>query len=149
MPGAGRVPKPPDQLRRRNKDVIPWRTVVADGELRGADLPEGVLPAGQDWHPMTRRWWDAWRCSPQAQIFIDTDWLYLLDTARLHHELWCGRWEFAVELRLRVAKFGGTPVDRARLRVQIGVRGDARLEPAVVTDVEQRRRERKALHIAD
>ncbi|HTI28265.1 MAG TPA: hypothetical protein VL652_45200, partial [Kutzneria sp.] len=65
-------------------------------------------------------WWDTWRRSPQAQTFTETDWDFLLDTALMHHTMWLkGRWEFASELRLRAAKFGATPEDRARLRMQV------------------------------
>jgi hypothetical protein len=32
-----------------------------------------------------------------------------------------GRWEFASEVRLRVAKFGATPEDRIRLKQEIEV----------------------------
>lgn len=49
-----------------------------------------------------------------------TDWDFLLDTALLHAELWSGNRSVAAELRLRVAKFGATPEDRARLRIQVG-----------------------------
>lgn len=75
--------------------------------------------AGFDWPGATRRWWDTWRRSPMAQTFTDTDWDFLMDTALLHAELWAGNGAVASELRLRVAKFGATPEDRARLRLQI------------------------------
>lgn len=42
-----------------------------------------------------------------------------MDTALLHAELWSGNGAVASELRLRVAKFGATPEDRARLRMSI------------------------------
>jgi hypothetical protein len=49
------------------------------------------------------------------------DWDFLLDTALMHHEMWKNRkWELAAEIRLRVQKFGATPEDRSRLRVEIG-----------------------------
>jgi hypothetical protein len=38
----------------------------------------------------------------------------------MHHTMWSkGRWEFAAELRLRAAKFGATPEDRARLKIEV------------------------------
>lgn len=99
--------------------------VEDDGELRGPLLPEGVLPDDEDWHPRTRQWWDTWRRSAQAQVFIDTDWDFLLDTALLHHVMWTkGRWEFASEVRLRAAKYGATPEDRMRLKLQIETPAD-------------------------
>jgi hypothetical protein len=36
----------------------------------------------------------------------------------MHHAMWSkGQWTLAAEVRLRVAKFGATPEDRARLRI--------------------------------
>jgi hypothetical protein len=101
-------------------------TVTDDGELRGPDLPAEIK-----WPEATRRWWDTWRRSPQAQTFTATDWTFLLDTAVLHSEFWLGDKSVAAELRLRVAKFGATPEDRARLRLNIG--GDDAAAPAVKT----------------
>jgi hypothetical protein len=92
---------------------------MADGEIRGRELPEGVLD-NESWHPRTVQWWETWRRSAQAQMFTDTDWEFLLDTALMHHTMWAKqKWEFAAELRLRSAKFGATPEDRMRLRLSI------------------------------
>lgn len=75
---------------------------------------------GEPWHARTLAWWDTWRKSPQAQTFVATDWDFLIDTALMHHTMWSkGRWEFAAELRLRAAKFGATPEDRARLKIEV------------------------------
>jgi hypothetical protein len=112
--GRGPAPKDPSTRRRRNADPVPTTVVVADGQLRGPDLPDGY-----DWPAQTRRWWETWRSSPQSQALTETDWDFLLDTALLHAELWAGNGSVAAELRLRVAKFGATPEDRARLRMQV------------------------------
>src|SRR3989442_985743 len=114
MPGRGPAPKDPAQRRRRNVDPVPSTEVAADGSVRGPDLPVGF-----DWPAPTRDWWETWRRSPQASAFTDTDWGFLVDTALLHAELWAGNGAVAGELRLRVAKFGATPEDRARLRMTI------------------------------
>ena len=59
-----------------------------------------------------------WRRSPQADVMIESDWYFLLDTALMHDAMWSkGQWTLAAEVRLRVAKFGATPEDRARLRL--------------------------------
>lgn len=115
MAGRGPAPKDPSTRRRRNADPVPTTVVAPDDELRGPELPSGF-----DWPAPTRRWWETWRRSAQAQTMTDTDWDFLLDTALLHAELWAGNGAVAAELRLRVAKFGATPEDRARLRLQIG-----------------------------
>ena len=89
--------------------------MAADGQVHGPELPDTY-----DWPEPTLTWWDTWRKSPQAQAFTDTDWSFLLDTALLHARFWGGEAGQASELRLRVAKFGATPEDRARLRLSIG-----------------------------
>ena len=114
MAGRGPAPKDPAKRRRRNVDPVPTTVVASDDVVRGPELP-----ASYDWPRQTREWWETWRSSPQATAFTDTDWGFLLDTALLHAELWAGNAAVASELRLRVAKFGATPEDRARLRMQI------------------------------
>lgn len=85
-----------------------------DGKVRGPELTDGF-----DWPAPTRSWWENWRRSAQAQRMTDTDWDFMLDTAMLHAELWSGNGAVAPELRLRVAKFGATLEDRARLKMAI------------------------------
>ncbi|WP_282203881.1 phage terminase small subunit [Kitasatospora fiedleri] len=121
----------------------------SDDELRGPELPEGVLGLDEDsgltvdWHPMTKLWWESWRTSAQAQTFTATDWLFLIDTALMHHTMWArGRWEFASEVRLRAAKFGATPEDRMRLKLQVdgpNSKPAPPIQPAGVTDISSRR----------
>lgn len=94
--------------------------VAADGQVRGPDLPDG------DWPDATRAWWEAWRVSAQAQAFTDVEWHYLLDTALLHRALWLGDTRVAGELRLRLARFGATEVDRDRMRLQVDPPNPAR-----------------------
>lgn len=104
--------------------------MTPDDELRGPDLPIDVLPGDEEWHVRTQAWWATWRRSPQAQTFTTTDWDFLIDTALMHHTMWSkGRWEFASELRLRAAKFGATPEDRLRLRMQVEIPGDEKPKP--------------------
>lgn len=120
MAGRGPAPKDPTKRRRRNSDPAPAATVNADGRTRGPGLPAGVLPDDEVWHPRTVSWWQTWRKSAQAQTFTGTDWDFLIDTALMHHIMWTkGRWEFASEIRLRAGKFGATPEDRMRLRIQV------------------------------
>ncbi|MFC6256710.1 hypothetical protein ACFP5Z_06625 [Kocuria oceani] len=151
MAGSGPAPK---HGRSRSRDT-PERTNLADERNRprelvksatklGPTLPRDVLPGGETWHPVTRKWWDHWRSSPQAaRMLSEPDWDVLLDTALMHHQMWSkGRWEFAAEIRLRVAKFGATPEDRLRLRSEIQVPettpvGDAAEES--VTSLDSRR----------
>lgn len=126
MAGHGPAPKDPDERRRRNADPIPTSTLVEDDEVRGPDLPGGI-----EWPLPTLAWWETWRRAPQTQAFAQTDWDFLVDTALLHARFWKGDEKVAGELRLRVAKFGATVEDRARLRMQIG---DPKAERAKKSD---------------
>jgi hypothetical protein len=90
-------------------------TITADGKTHGPSLPRGYR-----WHPMTQRWCGHLRHSPQASLVSDLDWDYCVDTAVLHSEYWRSNGaEHAAELRLRLAKVGATPEDRARLHWKV------------------------------
>jgi hypothetical protein len=122
MAGRGFAPgreKDASQRRRRNK-AAPVTVLVADGKVRGPELPDSY-----EWPDATLNWWETWRTSAQAQKFTETDWLFLIDTAVLHADFWLGNHarSVAAELRLRVAKFGATPEDCARLRISVGEAG--------------------------
>lgn len=77
------------------------------------------------WPAVTVQWWKMWSESPLAGDFTANDWSELLDTALLHARVWSGEFRFASELRLRVAKFGATPEDRARLRITFALAEEA------------------------
>jgi len=117
---AGPLRKPDDQRARRNKDVVPLRIVEVE------PTPQPELPVGIDWHPQTILWWHMWGQSEFAVDFTDAEWSYLTDTALIHNEFWTNAdMRVAGELRLRAAKFGVTPEDRVRLRIQILAKEDA------------------------
>lgn len=129
MAGRGPQPKSPGRRARSNSDPIPT-TVL---RFEAADQPS--LPTVQVevdgklvefvWPAATERWWAMWRDSPQAENFGSTDWDFLLDTALIHARFWNGNLSVGSELRLRVAKFGATPEDRARLRMQFAQADEA------------------------
>ncbi|HMG44982.1 MAG TPA: hypothetical protein VK611_26855 [Acidimicrobiales bacterium] len=77
------------------------------------------------WPERTRNWWRTWADSPLAPDFTESDWEFLLDTALIHAQFWNGDMKVASELRQRVGKFGATPEDRARLKVQFADADDA------------------------
>lgn len=115
MPGHGPRPKPADQRARTNSDPLG----VTALNLRAAPQPKLPTPPRWlrgGWPKATRAWWATWGQAAQAELFTQTDWDYLLDTALIHAQLWSGDPKVAAELRLRVAKFGATAEDRARLR---------------------------------
>lgn len=124
MAGKGFAPKDPSRRARRNADPVglttlefipsdqpelPQLTRVMDEETGAREL--------LDWHPQTIQWWEMWQRAAQSDTFTETDWSFLVDTALIHHRFWSGDMRAAAELRLRVAKFGVTPEDRARLRM--------------------------------
>lgn len=112
MAGMGPPPKANGRKVRRNQDTIA-ATVVRFEPAEQPELPEEI-----PWPPQTLRWWEMWGASPLSENFGSTDWDFLLDTALLHAHFWGGDTSKSAELRLRVAKFGATPEDRARLRIQ-------------------------------
>jgi hypothetical protein len=115
---AGRGPAPKDPSRRAGKAKDPNPTT----SIRFERAEQPPLPDDVDWHPQTRRWWQMWAETPQAEHFMASDWDFLLDTAVLHSAYWQkGQWTLAAEIRLRVAKVGATPEDRQRLRYQMAV----------------------------
>ncbi len=118
---AGRGPAPKGR-RARDRDTPEIASLEVTDTLSGSPLPEGVLPDGEAWHPQTVRWWDSLRRFPLLKDEPEIGWQFLIDTALMHHVMWTkGRWEFASELRLRVAKYGATPEDRMRLKIKIEV----------------------------
>lgn len=143
MAGHGPAPKG-ERARDRDTPESTTLTEPDEGVLFGAALPDGVLPGGEAWHPQTLALWDALRRNPLLAAEPALGWEFLIDTALMHHTMWTkGRWEFASEVRLRVAKFGATPEDRMRLKLKIEV--PASVAPksqqvvAAVTNIASRR----------
>ncbi len=126
MAGRGPAPKPEDsRARGKRSDPTVLRVIHAD-PVPQPDLPAfdvAVTVDGEiisqrfEWPERTREWWAMWADSPLSADFTATDWSELLDTAVIHAKFWTGDTKLAPELRLRAAKFGATPEDRARLRI--------------------------------
>jgi hypothetical protein len=116
MAGHGPPPKDADRRARGNRsNKVDILRVVHQAQK----VEPLTLPAGEDWHPQTIRWYQTWIDSPLSEHFTSTDWQYLLETAFIQNRFWAGNMQVAGELRLRAAKFGATPEDRARLRIQV------------------------------
>lgn len=139
MAGRGPTPKAPGKRAGHSKDVVPIRELpmiraeqpelpefeiirYVKDEESGESFPEKVPYV---WSPLTLEWWQMWAESALAPDFTATDWSELRDTAFLHSEFWQGNHKLASELRLRTAKFGATPEDRLRLRIQFAEAVDA------------------------
>lgn len=125
MAGRGFAPKDPSKRAGHSpKDPIPLRVITAS-RVEQPKLPGNLYlfnPVTEKnerftWPAQTKAWWKMWAESPLSADFTSTDWSELLDTAFIHARFWRGDVKVAPELRLRVAKFGATPEDRARLRI--------------------------------
>lgn len=140
---SGPAPKDPAKRARRNKDVAPVRYISPARVVVKPDLPEfdvEVRPKDGEpymvpfnWPAATRGWWALLDHHPLVGEFFETDWSYLLDTARIHAAFWGGNMSMAGELRLREAKYGFTPEDRAKLRIfsAAAVEGESKAVSAV------------------
>ena len=149
MAGRGPQPKDPSRRARTNSDPIPLRIITAAPMVQ-PDLPTVMVETDGEltefvWPAVTLEWWQMWADSPLSADFTSTDWSELRDTAKLHAEFWQGKSSVASELRLRVAKFGATPEDRARLRITFAQADEAEAKPAVVSSSRARRGGLKAL----
>lgn len=130
MAGRGPAPKDPSTRARRNAGPAPLRTVDAQ-TIEPQALSDDLLPEGDVWHPATVRWWRRWCESNLVGDLLPVDWSELEACAVLHHEYMRKRsFTLASELRLRMAKFGATPEDRARLRIQVVAADEAEEKPA-------------------
>lgn len=121
MAGRGPAPKEPAKRARRNGGRPDLRVIEAE-PVDQPPLPtieverDGELVEFR-WPARTEAWWSMWGGSPLAPEFTASDWDFLLDTALIHARFWTGDIKAGPELRLRVAKFGATPEDRARLKI--------------------------------
>lgn len=86
---------------------LPKTTIDEDGHL-----------VALHWSPLTVKWWESWRDSPQSKIFSKSDWQSLLTTAFIAQKFYTTMdVKYASELRMRETAFGATPLDRLKLRM--------------------------------
>jgi hypothetical protein len=139
MSRSGPPPKDASVRARRNKDTVQMR--VLDARQAGRpDLPvfqvrhswkdteSGAILSEMvdfDWPELTRQWWETLDFHPLAHEFIDADWAFLLETARIHAEFWLGDVKLGGELRQRESKYGFTPEDRIKMRLSVAVATEA------------------------
>lgn len=91
---------------------------VPSTDRRNWQLPDH--PLGLEWHPLTLEWWShIWR-SPMATEYLETDADGLHRLAILiDHFYRKPSATSASEIRLQEARFGLSPVDRARLQWEV------------------------------
>ncbi|MCX5201496.1 hypothetical protein OG897_08525 [Streptomyces sp. NBC_00237] len=108
-----RGPRPKENAVRRN--AHPFAQALPDAAQEGRELPKalGIKTGG------ARRFWKTWSTAPQTQGWAETDWAELELTTKLVDALYQGELKLAGEIRQRVAKWGATVEDRARLRMTL------------------------------
>lgn len=109
---GSRGPTPKANSVRRNKHE--YATEIPKESQKGRPLPK-YLPITT---AAAKHFWKVWSESPQSSTWIETDWLELESTTLLVDELYKGETKVAGEIRQRVAKWGATNEDRARLRMK-------------------------------
>ncbi|OZV74779.1 hypothetical protein CA850_29830 [Micromonospora echinospora] len=138
--GTMHAPKPDGQRRRRNAPTHGETVLPDDDVVRGPEL--AGLTAGREFRPETVAWFDTWRRSPQAAVFISTDWLRLATLAPIVDAYWRRPSAAALsEIRMNEERLGATVVDRMRARMRVetddeAAEGDL---PAGVTSLSERR----------
>jgi hypothetical protein len=144
MPGIGPAPKAVrSRARDTNRRESEMTEVEDEGEVYGPDLPEGVLPKDEPWHPQTVALWEELRRYPLMKDESGLSWAYLIDTMALHSGAWSrNNWERFAEVRIRLNEFGVTPAGRMRLRVKVKPQTEAAPSQAggnSVADISSRR----------
>ncbi len=122
----------------------PLPTIYFDALGKDKDGETAVVKKRFTWPKTTQNWWKMLARHPLAAEFTELDWSYLAETALIHAHLWKGEVKLAGELRLREAKYGFTPEDRARLRMQFALATGAEVETATKVDRAVSARDRMA-----
>ncbi|MGK5496382.1 hypothetical protein [Streptomyces sp. URMC 125] len=108
-----RGPAPKETAVRRNKHSHAQTLTNAPREGRSLPKALGVTTAG------AKRFWKTWASAPQTEHWAETDWAELEITTKLVDAFYQGDVKVASEIRMRVAKWGATTEDRARLRMSL------------------------------
>ena len=137
MPGMG--PPPAENRRRTNPDTFA-EAAVAVPEVPEVDVPE--LPGWEEYSTATLRWWNTWCSSPQAAMFVATDWQRLIMLAPLIEEYFAKpSTKLMAEIRISESLLGATHVDRMRARVKVErATPSSGQTPEGVADLTSRRR---------
>ena len=105
---------------RRASKIAAMPLLSSPEEPVGPELPDVRPDTGDEWLPVTRRWYEDLRRSPLAQrMGVGPDWDFVLDTALLKDDFKRsrkGRAILAAEIRQREAMIGVTPKARNDLK---------------------------------
>ena len=121
MAGRGPAPKPAATRQRVNRKA---GAATLDAPVR-VQVPVIPNPDRRKWHPLTEAWWKRVWHSPMAAEYLESDIDALGTLALLKDALNKNPddLKLATEIRLQEARFGFTPVDRARLQWEVA-KGD-------------------------
>lgn len=111
MGSRGPAPKPTAVRRNKHESAVEISTESQPGRPLPKTLPVSTTGA--------KRFWKTWAESPQSATWLETDWEELAITTLLVDALYKGDLKQAGEIRQRVAKWGATNEDRARLRMKL------------------------------
>lgn len=109
MGGNGSLPKP-NAIRR---NAHPEEELSEEKPL--IDAP--ALFKRAKYSTATKRWWDIWAESEQAEAFWPTDWERLQALAPMVEAYNQGELKWLSEIRLNEERLGATVADRQRLRM--------------------------------
>lgn len=132
MGGKGPPPKPSHLRQRRNKKSTHKPLEMPENASVSHELPN--LP-DHEWHPLTLEWWQHVWESPMAGEYLQTDVDGLGRLAILVDAFYRKpNPNLLKEVRLQEARFGFSPVDRARLQweVQKGEEAERKRKPREV-----------------
>ena len=147
MGARGPAPKDPEKRRRRNKPKVDEITTLSASEhsVDKPPMPSSYRVDGEGVKPLaaTRDWWATWETSPQAAVFVATDWQRLAMLVPVVDQYFrTGDIDFLKELRLQEQKLGATPEDRQRLKWRVEPKAADPSPPdesASVSSIEERR----------
>ena len=114
MPGTG---NPPQAVRRRrNADTYADVNAYLDRDKRVKRGPT----LGGSWCADTHRWYETWQYSPQAEVFLDTDWQRLQMLVPLVEDYFDRPHHLKLaEIRQSESLLGATHVDRLKARMKV------------------------------
>jgi hypothetical protein len=140
-------PKPKDASKRARANAETFPTV----ELNHDQAPKKArsLPGASKLTAATRRRWRTWATSPQAALFLETDWLVLERLAKLWDAFERGDVGVAGEIRLTEAKLGATTEDRLRLRWRLAEAKSGEERPAAVRKSSRGRKDPRLTLVGD
>jgi hypothetical protein len=126
---GSRGPTPKENAVRKNKHD--YEVELSPEAQPGRPLPK-YLPVTTN---AAKHFWKTWSQSPQSATWMETDWLELESTTLLVDQLYLGETKVAGEIRQRVAKWGATNEDRARLRMKFEKPSEGPESPAKGSEV--------------